>query len=145
MVTSLSRQQQGKHAGLDETHLTFKQQLKYNAAMDTVQPTINVFHAIADGHRRRLLELLADGERPVHELAAQFPISLAAVSQHLRVLRQAGLVTCRAAGRHRMYRAHLERLRTVHAWTAQYQRFWQTHLQQLGHYLDTQAPTDAQP
>ena len=110
--------------------------------MDTVQPTTDVFHAIADAHRRRLLELLANDEKPVQELAAQFPISLAAVSQHLRVLRRAGLVTYRAAGRHRLYRAHLERLRAVHAWTAQYQRFWQTHLQQLGNYLDAQAPTE---
>lgn len=112
--------------------------------MDTLQPTMDVFHAIADAQRRRLLELLAHGEKPVQELVAQFTISFAAVSQHLRVLRQAGLVTCRTAGRHRLYSAHPERLQAVHAWTAQYQRFWQTHLQQLGDYLEAQPPTDAQ-
>ena len=96
----------------------------------------DVFRAIADPSRRRLLDLLIAGERPAQELAAEFQVSFAAVSQHLGVLRGAGLVTSRPVGRQRLYRAHPERLADVFRWVARYRQFWPTHLARLGTYLD---------
>ena len=99
------------------------------------QVRVDPFYAIADGTRRRLLELLGEGEAPVSELAENFDMTLPAVSQHLRVLREAGLVTHRASGRQRLYRASPEPLRAVHDWTARYERFWRRRLEKLGDYL----------
>ncbi len=97
-----------------------------------------VFHAVADPNRRRMLDLLAEGESPAQELAARFDISFAAVSQHLKVLHEAGLVSRRAAGRQRIYRLEADRLRIIEQWTARYQRFWRERLDRLGKYLDEQ-------
>lgn len=73
-----------------------------------------VAHALADGTRRRLLQLVRDGERPAGELAAEFPsISRPAVSQHLRVLHDAGLLDVRPDGNRRLYRARREGLAEV--------------------------------
>ena len=72
-----------------------------------------VFHAISDPTRRRILDLVAEGERPVGELVAAFRISQPAVSQHLKVLREAGLVAERRDGRQRRYRITPEPLREV--------------------------------
>ena len=63
-----------------------------------MQPAGDVFHAIADANRRKLLDLLAGGELPAQELASRFDVSFAAVSQHLKVLHDAGLVKRRADG-----------------------------------------------
>ncbi len=98
--------------------------------------TDEVFHAVADSNRRRMLDLLAKGETPAQELAGQFDISFAAVSQHLKVLHEAGLVSRRAVGRQRIYRLEPDRLRVLDQWTARYRRFWQQRLDRLGKYLD---------
>ena len=98
----------------------------------------DVFHAIADPNRRRLLDLLSDGEKPVHDLAAGFDISFAAVSQHLQILHAIGLVTRRADGRRRLYSAHAEGLQEVYEWTARYRAFWERRLDKLTDYLDRQ-------
>ena len=97
----------------------------------------DVFHAIADPNRRRLMDLLASGERPVQELADDFDISLAAVSQHLGVLRDAGLVTSRPLGRQRLYRLQPAGLRVVDEWTARYRKFWQRRIRRLRTLLET--------
>jgi len=99
-------------------------------------PAADVFHAIADPQRRRLLDLLAAGDSAAQDLAARFPISFAAVSQHLKILLDAGLVARCAAGRRRIYSLTPERLRVVVEWTAKYQRFWEERLKRLGAYLD---------
>lgn len=122
--------------------MTFKRLLKYNPPMMTSKRSTDVFSAIADANRRKLLDLLAEGERPVQELVAHFDISFAAISQHLRILYQAGLVARRPVGRQRFYRARPERLQEVHEWTARYQHFWQIHLHKLGVYLDAQRTPD---
>ncbi len=98
----------------------------------------DVFRAIADPNRRRILDLLAAGEAPAQELAARFDMSFAAVSQHLKVLLDAGLVARRAAGRSRIYRLTPERLRTVEEWAASYRKFWEAALDRLGEYLDSE-------
>jgi DNA-binding transcriptional ArsR family regulator len=72
--------------------------------------------AIADPIRRRVLELVRDEELPAGTLAAQFAVSRPAVSRHLRVLREAGLVTDRRDGRLRLYRANLEPLAELRDW-----------------------------
>jgi DNA-binding transcriptional ArsR family regulator len=71
------------------------------------------FDALGDANRRALVRLLADGDRSVRELADQLPISRPAVSRHLRLLKQAGLVVDRAEGTRRLYRLHDEGLATV--------------------------------
>ena len=103
--------------------------------LDTAE-SVYLFHAIADPNRRRLLDLLAEGDSPAQDLAARFEISFAAISQHLKVLREAGLVTSRAEGRQRIYRLTPERLRVVEEWTTRYRRFWQGRLKHLRVYLD---------
>ena len=105
-------------------------------AISAARSASDVFHAIADGNRRKILDLLLDGEQPVQELLRHFDISFAAISQHLRILRDTGLVAVRPEGRRRFYRARPETLREVHDWTARYSAFWHDHLDQLGDYLD---------
>ncbi len=98
--------------------------------------TEDVFSAIAHPLRRRLLDLLAEGEQPVNRLAMPFEVSRPAVSQHLRVLLEVGLVSERRSGRERRYRLHPDRLRDVRDWLATYDRFWQERLTALGAHLD---------
>lgn len=76
--------------------------------------------AIADPIRRRVLELVRDEELSAGALAAQFTVSRPAVSRHLRVLRETGLVTERRDGKHRLYRANLEPLAELRAWLDDY-------------------------
>lgn len=76
--------------------------------------------AIADPIRRRVLELVRDEEVPAGVLAAEFDVSRPAVSRHLRVLREAGLVVERREGRHRLYRANLEPLAELRSWLEGY-------------------------
>jgi DNA-binding transcriptional ArsR family regulator len=101
-------------------------------------PTIDAYHAIADPTRRRLLDLLRGEEQPVQALVDQFDVSFAAVSQHLRVLREAGLVAKRPEGRSRIYQATAAGLQEVNAWTMQYREFWQGRIGRLKAYLDKQ-------
>ena len=84
--------------------------------------------AIADPIRRRVLELVRDDEFPAGVLAAEFDVSRPAVSRHLRVLREAGLLVERRAGRQRLYRANLEPLAELRSWLDAY---WAGRLGQL--------------
>jgi len=95
--------------------------------------SVDVFQAIADPTRRQLLRLLVEREQPVGALASSFQMTLPAVSQHLRVLREAGLVAVRPAGRERYYRVTPEPLQEVAAWAAP---FWRDKLAALGDYLE---------
>ena len=96
----------------------------------------DVFVAIADPTRRALLDLLRSGEQPVKELAQPFAMSLPAISQHLQILCEAGLVQMRKAGRQRFYRLNPEPLKQISEWIAQYEQFWQEKLDALGNYLE---------
>jgi len=78
-----------------------------------------------------MLDLLTEAERPVSDIAAHFDMSRPAVSQHLRVLLDAGLVTERRHGRERRYHLVPERLSPVRDWIALYERFWDDRLQRL--------------
>jgi len=86
----------------------------------------DVFAALASPTRRLLLDKLSSREQTVRSLAAPFRMSLAAVSQQLRLLRAAGLVSSRRIGRYRVYHLHGDRLREVALWTEKYTRFWIT-------------------
>lgn len=90
-----------------------------------------VFQAISDVTRRRILELLREGDRPVQELVDEVDVSFGAVSQHLKTLREAGLVSRRKEGRRRIYRLHAEALKPVHDWTAVYARAWRGRFSRL--------------
>jgi DNA-binding transcriptional ArsR family regulator len=97
-----------------------------------------VFHAIADPTRRAILDLLREGERSVSTLLTGFRMSQPALSQHLAVLRRAGLVTNRRDGRRRLYRLRAEPLREVVDWVAVFEEFWSERMDNLGRYLESQ-------
>jgi DNA-binding transcriptional ArsR family regulator len=96
------------------------------------------FAALADPTRRHLLERLAASDHTVSELMTGLDISQAAVSQHLRVLREASLVTARRAGRHRLYRMRPAALTELRDWLDELDRFWRERLAALGDYLEEQ-------
>jgi DNA-binding transcriptional ArsR family regulator len=84
----------------------------------------DVYLAIADPTRRRIIELLARAERTVGEITARFAVSISAISQHLTVLRQAGVVAMRRDGRTHRYRLRHEPLNEVARWVATHTTFW---------------------
>jgi DNA-binding transcriptional ArsR family regulator len=98
--------------------------------------TVDVFRAIADPTRRRILDLLDREEQPVTGLARQFDVTLSAISQHLSILRQAGLVSERQIGRNRLYSLNANALKEVSDWIGQYERFWRERLETLGDELE---------
>ncbi len=93
------------------------------------------FGALADGTRRHLLERLAGSDLTVGDLRAGLDISQAAVSQHLRVLRAAGLVSSRREGRNAYYRLRPAGLTDLRDWLDELEQFWQARLAALGDYL----------
>jgi len=97
--------------------------------------TTAVFDAIADPTRRRVLELLSDRELSAGEIASAFTVSRPAVSRHLRVLREAGLVRSRRDSQRRVYGLEPGPLREVDAWLEKYRRFWPDRLDELEEHL----------
>jgi DNA-binding transcriptional ArsR family regulator len=95
----------------------------------------DVFAAIIHPARRRMLDLLIETDRSVNALAGYFQMSRPAVSQHLRVLLDAGLVTGQRHGRERRYRLVPAQLRPVRDWMAHYERYWDEHLQRREKHL----------
>jgi DNA-binding transcriptional ArsR family regulator len=96
----------------------------------------DAFHAIAHPGRRQLLELLQTGEKPVKQLAETFAMSRPAVSQHLKVLLEAGLVAERRDGRQRLYKLEPQKLSEIHNWISQFEKFWSNKLDALGQFLE---------
>ena len=103
--------------------------------------TINddVFTAIAHPLRRSLLDDLSRGEQPVNRLAQRYDVSRPAISQHLRVLLDAGLVDGIRAGRTNTYRLRADRLAQVYEWLRKYEQFWSDRMSGLSEYLDREA------
>jgi DNA-binding transcriptional ArsR family regulator len=89
------------------------------------------FQALADPTRRRIVELLAEGERSAGDLAAEFTVSRPAVSRHLRVLRQSGLVQVRDDAQRRLYSLDPAPLAELDDWLGRYRRFWAQRLDAL--------------
>ncbi len=94
------------------------------------------FDALANPTRRRVLELLSLGERSVSELQLETAKSQSAVSQHLAVLREAGLVAPRRDGRRRLYRLRIGPLKETAQWFAYFSSFWDQKLEALGTHLE---------
>jgi len=96
----------------------------------------DVFRAISHPARRTILVLLKDGEKPASELAEPFGVSFSAISQHLKILREADLVSERRDGRQRIYHLHSEPLEEVWSWIEEFQSIWSVRLDALEKHLD---------
>lgn len=96
----------------------------------------DVFQAIADPTRREIISLLARQSLNLNAVAEKFDVSRPAISKHIRILTECGLVSIRQEGRERYCEARLEDLDTVAAWVEQYRKFWTSKLDSLEHYLN---------
>ena len=96
---------------------------------------MDTFVALADPTRRRIIESLAGGEQSFGELAEQFEMSRPAVSQHLKVLRDVGIVAARADAQRRIYRLSDEGLEEIDAWLAKVRAYWSPRLDRLERLL----------
>jgi DNA-binding transcriptional ArsR family regulator len=94
------------------------------------------FGALSDPVRLRIVESLADGEHTAGEVAQLFPISRPAVSRHLRVLREAGVVAVREEAQRRVYRLEAEPFVEIDRWLDRYRGFWSERLDALQRYLE---------
>ena len=101
-------------------------------AVDQLSRTLS---ALADPTRRAILARLAEGEATVNQIAEPFPISLQAVSKHLKVLEKAGLITRGREAQWRPCRLDAAPLREVAGWVTEYRRFWEERYDELGEYL----------
>jgi DNA-binding transcriptional ArsR family regulator len=97
---------------------------------------MDVFQAIADPTRREIIQLLSQGRMNVNRVAEQFEISRPAVSKHIKILTECGLIEIVQEGRERLCEAKLENLGEVDQWMAQYRSFWMKQMDALGHYLE---------
>ena len=86
--------------------------------------TADAFNAVAEPRRRQILDVLADGERPVNDLVHVLGIAQPQVSKHLRVLREVGAVDVRDRGRQRLYRLNGRALKPIHDWVKEYEQTW---------------------
>jgi DNA-binding transcriptional ArsR family regulator len=98
--------------------------------------TADVFNAVAEPRRRQILDVLADGERPVNDLVHLLGLAQPQVSKHLRVLREVGAVDVRDQGRQRLYRLNGYGLKPIHDWVKNYERSWSERFDQLDAVLE---------
>jgi DNA-binding transcriptional ArsR family regulator len=98
---------------------------------------MSAFDVIAEPNRRRILDLLRNRERPVGELVDELAVSQPAVSKHLRILREAGLVEVRGDAQRRLYSVRAEPLRAIDDWLSPYRAMWAARLDDLERHLDT--------
>ena len=108
---------------------------EYNRAVARSSTTSDVFNAIAEAHRREILDALISGEKAVGAIVNDLSMSQPQVSKHLRVLSEVGLVSCRAEGRRRLYCLEPARLRPLHEWLAKYEQAVNDRLDRLDDYL----------
>ena len=99
-------------------------------------PSSAIWTALSEPHRRAALELLLDRPRSVTELVQDLGLSQPSTSKHLRVLREAGLVTVRQDGQRRVYAVDPQPMAELHAWLARYRRLWDDRLDALARRLD---------
>jgi DNA-binding transcriptional ArsR family regulator len=98
--------------------------------------TADAFNAVAEPRRREILDVLAEGERPVNDLVDLLGLAQPQVSKHLRVLREVGLVTVRDEGRQRVYRLDGRPLKSIHDWVKSYEETWNERFDALSDVLD---------
>ena len=96
---------------------------------------------LGEPRRLQILDLLRDGERPVGELVENLGLSQPAVSKHLRILKDAGLVEARPDAQRRLYRIRPDPLAELDEWLASYRQLWTTHLDRLEDHLDQRRRT----
>lgn len=99
-------------------------------------PQRDVFQAIADPTRRAIIDLVAGRSLPVNRIADNFDITRPAVSKHIKILNECGLVVIRKRGRKRYCRADLRKLQEVLEWTARYRKFWAGSLDTLETFME---------
>jgi DNA-binding transcriptional ArsR family regulator len=107
----------------------------YIAAVARSSTTSDVFNAIAEAHRREILDTLIAGEKAVGTIVTDLSMSQPQVSKHLRVLSEVGLVSSRAEGRRRLYSLEAAHLRPMHDWLAKYEQAWNERLDRMDDYL----------
>jgi DNA-binding transcriptional ArsR family regulator len=98
----------------------------------------DVFQAIADPTRREIIDLLANQSLNLNSIADNFDISRPAVSKHIKILTQCGLITIKQDGRDRYCKANFGKLNEVSNWVEQYRKFWTEKLDALGDFLDNE-------
>lgn len=98
--------------------------------------TTDAFNAVAEPRRRQILDVLAEGERPVNDLVEVLGLAQPQVSKHLRVLREVGLVDVREEGRRRLYRLNGLPLKPIHDWVKSYEESWNERFEVLDDVLD---------
>ena len=108
---------------------------EYIGAVARASTTSDVFNAIAEAHRREILDALMAGEKTVGAIVDDLSMSQPQVSKHLRVLSEVGLVRCRAEGRRRLYRLEPVRLRPLQEWLVKYEQAWNDRLDRVDDYL----------
>ena len=108
---------------------------EYVGSVARASTTSDVFNAVAEAHRRDILDALMAGEKPVGAIVTDLSMSQPQVSKHLRVLSEVGLVKCRAEGRRRLYRLEPARLGPLREWLAKYERAVNDRLDRLDDYL----------
>lgn len=96
------------------------------------------FEALAEPHRRRILDLLREGEKPAGELVDALRLSQPGVSKHLKLLREAGLVSVRPDGQRRLYRLEPGELAQLDVWLAPFRQFWAERLDALEEHLESE-------
>jgi DNA-binding transcriptional ArsR family regulator len=104
--------------------------------MSRSSASADVFHAVADANRRGVLDRLAQGEATVGAVVGEVGLSYSAVSQHLAILLDVGLVRRRQEGRQRLYRLNAAPLRDVARWVSHYEQFWSERLDRLEAFFD---------
>jgi DNA-binding transcriptional ArsR family regulator len=98
--------------------------------------TADAFNAVAEPRRRLILDVLADGERPVNDLVRELGLNQPQVSKHLRVLREVGAVDVRDQGRQRLYRLNGRALKPIHDWVSNYERTWSERFDRMDAVLE---------
>src|SRR3979490_2594113 len=98
--------------------------------------TTDAFNAVAEPRRREILDVLADGERPVNDVVRVLGLAQPQVSKHLRVLREVGAVDVRDDGRQRLYRLNGAALKPIHDWVKTYERSWSERFEELDIVLE---------
>jgi DNA-binding transcriptional ArsR family regulator len=104
--------------------------------MARLSTTSDVFNAIAEPQRREILDLLAQGEHSVNDIAKALGLKQPQVSKHLRVLRAVGLVSVREAGQQRFYQLNSGRLKPIHDWVKPFEHLWNERFDRLADYLN---------
>ena len=106
---------------------------------------MKAFAALADPTRARIVEAIADEDLTVTQIVAMFPMTQPAISRHLRILREAGLVVARAEGTKRRYRLDPRPLREIDDWLQRYRRLWARRLDNLERHMDMDTESEKRP